>query len=328
MRIKAVALVSSGLDSLLSVKIVHDLGVEVLGLHCSFSFGGSSKINRLSALEDMLRPFGVPLSVIDITEPFMDVMRCPEHGFGSAVNPCIDCHLFMLRAAKKWMEEIGASFVVTGEVVGQRPMSQNKPTLFHIEKHADLRRLILRPLSAKLLPVTIPEENGWVDRDSLYAIGGRGRKPQEELAARMGITEYFQPAGGCILTDPIFAKRVKTFIRCRGQENLTSEVMSLFRHGRHFWIDHRLWIIAGRDEKDNAALASFKEKRWTFAPSDEKGPLVLAEGIRDPSDMAIAAGITARYSKNRVPIVARFENQVQSINAPPVREAFIRENRL
>jgi tRNA-uridine 2-sulfurtransferase len=328
MGIKAVALVSSGLDSLLSVKLVRDQGIEVLGLHCSFAFGASHKTDRRYALEAMLNRIDVQLTVTDITEPFMDILRHPEHGFGSAVNPCIDCHLFMLRRAKEMMEETGASFVVTGEVVGQRPMSQNRPTLFHIEKHAGLQGLILRPLSAKLLPLTLPEEKGWVHRESLHAIGGRGRKAQEALAASLGIFEYFQPAGGCILTDPIYAKRVRAFIRYRGQENLTSEAMSLFRHGRHFWIDRRLWIIAGRDEKDNAALEAFRKKRWAFAPSDEKGPLVLADGVHSRNDLDTAAGITTRYSQNRVPIVAEFENDKQVIDAQPVPEAFIQENRL
>jgi tRNA-specific 2-thiouridylase len=328
MPVKAVALASSGLDSLLSAKIIRDQGIEVLALHCAFSFGEASGILRRQALEKAMDSIGVPLTVIDITEPFMNVMRRPEHGFGSAVNPCIDCHLFMLRTAKKRMEEIGASFVVTGEVVGQRPMSQNRPMLFHIEKHADLRRLIVRPLSAKLLPVTVPEERGWIRRDSMYAIGGRGRKAQVELAAQLGITGYFQPAGGCILTDPIYAKRVKTFIRCRGQENLTSESLSLCRHGRHFWLDGRLWIIAGRDEKDNNALASLAGKKWTFLPVDEKGPLVLADGIRNEADIAAAAGITARYSKNKVPVIARFEGRDRTIEPQPAREAFIEANRL
>jgi len=328
MDIKAVALVSSGLDSLLSAKIVRDQGIDVQGLHCSFSFNFSTGIDRKTALGELLRPMGIPLHVLDITEPYMDVLRNPAHGFGSSVNPCIDCHLFMLQKAKKWMEEIDARFVVTGEVVGQRPMSQNRPTLFHIEKLADLRRLILRPLSAKLLPVTVPEENGWIDREKLYAISGRGRKPQEALALQFGLTDYFQPAGGCILTDPFYAKRIKAFIRFRGQLNLTPEVMNLCRLGRHFWIDGRLWIIAGREEKDNLSLATHRVGKWMFFPEDEKGPVVLADGIRGESDVQLAAGITARYSKNSVAIVASNDGQKGRFQVQPVTEAFIAAHRL
>ncbi len=328
MDIKAVALVSSGLDSLLAAKIVKDQGIHVHGLHCSFSFNFSLGCDRRTALGDLLRPMNIPLHDLDITEPYMEILRNPAHGFGSAVNPCIDCHLFMLRQAKKWMIEYGACFVVTGEVVGQRPMSQNRPTLFHIEKLADLKGLILRPLSAKILPVTQPEENRWVDREKLFAISGRGRKPQEALALRLGITDYFQPAGGCILTDPFYAKRIKAFIRFRGQEKLTSEVMNICRFGRHFWIEGRLWIIAGREERDNISLEPYRAGKWMFFPEDKKGPVVLADGIRGESDMQVAAGITARYSKNPVEIVSSSEGQTRRLSVQPVTETFIEANRL
>jgi hypothetical protein len=205
----------------------------------------------------------------------------------------------MLKEAKKRMEAIGAEFVVTGEVVGQRPMSQNKPTLFHIEKLAGLKRLILRPLSAKVLPVTLPEEKGWVDRERLFGISGRGRKEQEALVNRFGIAEYFQSAGGCILTDPFYAKRIKAFIRFRGQNALTSDVMKLCRFGRHFWVDGRLWVIVGRHEKDNASLEKLASGKWILEAADYEGPTVLAEGLAGSTDLGIIASILARYVNKR-----------------------------
>lgn len=328
MQVKAVALVSSGLDSLLSVKIVRDLGIEVYALHCSFSFDFSPNRDRVTALKEMLSPFGIPLRIMDITESFIPILRNPAHGFGSAVNPCIDCHLFMLLQAKKWMEELGGQFVVTGEVVGQRPMSQNKPTLFHIEKQASLQRRILRPLSAKLLPVTIPEDEEWVDRERLYGISGRGRRPQEALASQLGIRHYFQPAGGCILTDPFYAKRIKAFIQYRGSEKLTSDVMCLCRYGRHFWIDNRIWLVVGRNENDNAALEPYRMNRWIIYPVDEKGPMVLADGIRNEEDLRLAAGITARYCKNPVPMLAVQGSEKKIFSVRPVSDSVLQEYRL
>jgi tRNA-uridine 2-sulfurtransferase len=273
--------------------------VEVEALHCSFEFGFMPGPDRKEIIKGIIDPLGIPLHVLDITDRFMDVLRGPEHGFGSCVNPCIDCHLFMLRRAKIRMEETGADFVVTGEVVGQRPMSQNRPMLFHIEKLAELKGLILRPLSAKALPVTIPEEKGWVDRGKLFGITGRGRKTQEELASRFAITRYFQPAGGCILTDPFYAKRVKTFINRRGQNALNPGVMMLCRFGRHFWLEEGLWVIIGREEKDNASLERLAEGKWIFEAVDVEGPTGIVDGSWDASRARLIASILVRYINKR-----------------------------
>ena len=296
---RAVALMSSGLDSLLSAKIVRDQGIEVDGLHCTFQFGFAPGPSRSEELKLLIEPIGIRLHVLDVTEPYMDILRRPAHGFGSAVNPCIDCHLFMLRQAKALMEKIGADFVVTGEVAGQRPMSQTRPMLFHIEKLAGLKGLILRPLSAKALPVSIPEEKGWIDREALYGVTGRGRKAQEALAARFGFNRYFQPAGGCILTDPYYARRIKAFIRHRGQEALTSRVMLLCRFGRHFWLDGGRWAVVGRDEKDNEALEGLAEGKWIFEAADYQGPTVIADGDWNEAEARRIASILVRYVNKR-----------------------------
>jgi tRNA-specific 2-thiouridylase len=299
--IKAVALVSSGLDSLLAAKIVKDMGIDVQGVCFIFQFDHLEKKFKNGAVESLFQPLGIPITAIDISEEYLPILKNPKHGFGSAVNPCIDCHLYMLKRAKEIMDESGCQFLITGEVVGQRPMSQTKPTLFHMNKVLGFKDLILRPLSAKLLPPTLPENEGWVDRERLYGISGRSRKPQLALTKELGITHFSAPAGGCILTDPNYARRVKAFFEHRGKEDITVEELKLMRVGRHFWPNSHLQVIVGRDESDNLALEPYRKGRWAFYPENDKGPLVLASGIQDEADKEIAAGITARYCSGNDP---------------------------
>ncbi len=294
-KVKAVALISSGLDSLLAAKIVKDSGIDVRGVHFFFQFDSIDKENRQKEVEKTVHPLDIPVSVVDISEDFLDILTNPQHGYGSQVNPCIDCRLYMLRQAQKMMEQIGAQFVITGEVVGQRPMTQQKPTLFHIDKISGLKGRILRPLSAKLLPPTIPEEKGWVDRNKLYGLSGRSRKPQIAMAKEFGISYYSQPGVSCILTDPGYARRVKALFSHRRREDITVEELRLLRPGRHFWLNENLQVVVGRDEQDNLALETFRDGRWVFYPMDRQGPLVLATGINGESDIKLVAGITARY---------------------------------
>ena len=296
--ISAVALMSSGLDSLIAAKIVKDQGIDVHGVCFTFQFDNLAKKQATGALEDLLRPHGIPLTVVDVSEEYLSILLDPDHGYGSGVNPCIDCHLFFLRKAKVMMESMGGQFLVTGEVVGQRPMSQTKPTLFHIDKVSGFKGLILRPLSAKIMPPTIPEEKGWVDRGKLYDISGRSRKRQFELVEEMGITEYNDPAGGCILTEPNYSRRVKAFFKHRGKDAVTVEELKLMRHGRHLWPRDGFQVIVGRDEPDNDALEEYRTGRWAFRAADTmKGPLVIVNGIQDDSDVEVAARITAKYTK-------------------------------
>ena len=296
--IKAVALISSGLDSLLAAKIVIDCGINVHGVCYFFQFDTLAEKKKSGEIEDLIRPLGIPLTIVDFSEEILPVLRNPDHGFGSGVNPCIDCHLTMFQHAKKMMDQIGARFLVTGEVVGQRPMSQTKPTLFHIDKVSGLKGLILRPLSAKLLPVSLAEEKGWVERDKLYGFSGRSRKAQIDLARKLNIPRFNLPAGGCVLTEPNYSRRVKAFFKHRGKDGVTVEELRLLRLGRHFWPKDRLQVVVGRDEKDNRNLEAFKDGRWIFQAADtHKGPITLASGVIDESDREIVAGITARYCK-------------------------------
>ena len=295
-KIKAIALVSTGLDSLLAAKIVKDLGIDVHGVCFLFQFDRLAEKHRSGTIKNLFHPVGIPLDVVDISEDFLPVLLHPQHGYGSGINPCIDCHLFMLQRAAKMMDPIGARFLITGEVVGQRPMSQNKPTLFHIDKVSGLKGLILRPLSAKLLPPTLPEKKGWVNREKLYEISGRSRTQQIDLARRLGITQYNAPAGGCILTDPNFSRRARILFAHRTEKEITVEELKLLRLGRQFWPESHLHVVVGRDEKDNLALEPFRAGRWVFSAADtRKSPLVIAKGVRNKHDLKIIAQITARY---------------------------------
>ena len=297
-KIKAIALMSSGLDSLLAAKIVSDLGIDVHGLTFYFQFDKLAEKQESGEVADLVRPLGIPITIIDMTDAFLPILLDPAHGYGSGVNPCIDCHLYMLSRAKEMMDETGARFLVTGEVVGQRPMSQHKPTLFHIDKVSGLKGLILRPLSAKLMPPTIPEQEGWIDRQKLYDISGRSRKRQIDLAGALGITRFNAPAGGCILTEPNFSRRVKAFFAHRGKDAVTVDELKLMRLGRHFWPGATLHVIVGRDKQDNGALEAYKMGRWLFRAADTvKSPTVLATGIEDEVDLSVVAGITAKYTR-------------------------------
>ncbi len=294
-KVRAIALVSSGLDSMLAAKIVRDQDVDVIGLNCLFRFDPTLPEDSQSAIEKLFDPLGIPILVRDVTDDFLVMALDPPHGYGKGVNPCVDCKIFMLRYAKNLLDELNAQFVITGEVVGQRPMSQMKPMIFHIEKKAGLKGRILRPLTAKCLPPSIPEEMGWVDRGKLYEINGRSRKPQIALAEALGIQQFNQPAGGCILTEPNYAKRAKRLFQKKDKTSITLEDMRLLRLGRHFWTNRDIHIVVGRDETDNNFLESFRKSRWSFETADFEGPLVLAENIQNAEDIEMVAAVTARY---------------------------------
>jgi tRNA-uridine 2-sulfurtransferase len=204
MSIKAISLISGGLDSTLATKVVMDLGVDVLAANfvspfcqCSRKDGCRHEARFVS------EQLNIPLRIVNATDDFLEMLKKPKHGYGSNMNPCIDCRILMLKKSKELMDEVGASFLITGEVLGQRPMSQRRDAMRTIEKEAGVTGLVLRPLSAKLLEPTIPEEKGWVDREKLLDISGRSRKPQMKMAEDFNIKDYPCPAGGCLLTDRV-----------------------------------------------------------------------------------------------------------------------------
>ena len=306
---KALALMSGGLDSALAIRVLMDQGIDVLALHFYTGFCITERKRRMGVLEDddprkfkhdalsTARSIGVPIEVLDISEEYIKMVTKPKHGYGANANPCIDCRVFMLRAAADHLEEFGASFVITGEVLNQRPMSQRRPTLGVIEEEAGLPRLVLRPLSAKLLPSTIPEEQGWVDRGRLLAIEGRSRKPQLELAGQYGITGFAQPAGGCcFLADETYADRFHELMAHKPDHELTQDEVMLLGAGRHFRLSDGVKLIVGRDRLENNLLARYRAGRIFLTCTTVGAPSALVDGPADEGLVRLAAAIVARYS--------------------------------
>jgi tRNA U34 2-thiouridine synthase MnmA/TrmU len=294
---KALALISGGLDSTLAAKLVKEQGIEVIGLNFHTSFGTCEKdaAGQLrNRAEESASSMGIELKTIDISEDFFRMFKNPRYGYGANINPCIDCKILMLRKAKELMEGLDAAFVVTGEVLGQRPMSQHRYALKIIEEESGLKGLVVRPLSARLLGETIPEKEGWVSRDKLLDFSGRSRKPQMALACAHNIKDYPNAAGGCLLTDPEFAKRLKELI---GHQELSMQNVKLLKIGRHFRISERTKLVVGRNEKENEQLVSLAgENDYLFLPTEElAGPTSLGRGIFNEALINLSCRITCRY---------------------------------
>jgi len=296
---KAIALLSGGLDSTIAARVMMEQGVELEALNfmtvfCTCTNRGATCLASQKAVETL----GIPLKVFNVSEEYLDVVKHPQHGYGRNMNPCIDCRIFMLKKAKAYMEESGAVFIVTGEVLGQRPMSQRKDAMHLIEKEAGLEGFILRPLSAKVLPTTIPEKEGWVDRERLLNISGRSRKPQIELADHYGIHDYPCPAGGCLLTDPGFAKRMKDLMVYDPQFSLND--VHLLKMGRHFRFSNGVKLVVGRNEEENQKIQTFAQgEDILLKVSSFPGPLSLLRGKLNEGDIEKAAAITVHYGKGK-----------------------------
>lgn len=247
---KAIALISGGLDSILAARVIKEQGIEVRGVYFKIPFAVANKkrgAKNHPSLERLMQSAGMSFKEIELKEEFLDIVRKPAHGYGSNVNPCIDCKILMLRKAKELMQESGASFIVTGEVLAQRPMSQNRQSLDNIERDAEVKGILLRPLSAKLMQETEVEKNGWVKRDRLLSFNGRSRRPQFDLAEKYGIEGFTDPAGGCLLTVPDFSRRVKDLIKYKA---LTIDNVELLKVGRHFRLSELTKLIIARDESE------------------------------------------------------------------------------
>ncbi|HAR49333.1 hypothetical protein ER57_08830 [Smithella sp. SCADC] len=299
---KAVALLSGGLDSTLAVKMMIDQGVEVTAVHFTSVFCNCSpktagcKMHARQVAEE----FAVPIIVIHKGMDYIKMVENPPHGHGSAMNACIDCRIYMLRKVKEMMPELGASFVITGEVLGQRPMSQQRHTVRLIEKESGLQDLILRPLSAQHFEPTLPEREGIVDRNKLLNISGRGRKPQFELAENPGVTDYPCPAGGCLLTDKVIAARLRDLFDHTSDYNHTDLV--LLTIGRHYRLHPDLKIILGRNQEENERLISLaKDGQRIFEPENFRGPTILAAGRLDEEREADIGAMIAAHSQDTKP---------------------------
>lgn len=294
---RALALFSGGLDSILAVKVIQQQGVDVLALNFTSPFFGCSPILDGEPLAaQYARRYGIPFRSVPLDESFLEMLRHPRHGYGSALNPCIDCKTFMLRCAGGLMEELEADFVITGEVVGQRPMSQRHDTLRVIERDCGLDGLLLRPLSARFLKVTIPEAEGWVRREELPAIKGRGRKDQIRLAAALGVDSYPAPGGGCLLTEDSYIPKVRDVLDHLQQPAVRD--FDLLRTGRHFRLSERCKVIVGRDSSDNEKLlAVIGPGETTLRWMDGASPLVLLVGEPTEVDLLQAGRLLLRYTK-------------------------------
>lgn len=267
---KALVLLSGGLDSILAVKLLLEQGITVEAVNFRTNFCGPSKARPAAEM------LGVPLREVNIREEFLEVLKKPKHGYGAGLNPCIDCHALMLKKAGEIMWLEGFDFIATGEVLGERPMSQHKQALDIVEKDADLKGYLLRPLSARLLEPTLAEQEGLVDREKLLDISGRSRKTQMALAKQYNIKEYPSPAGGCALTQKDFASRLKELMD--NKPDFTPEDVDLVAIGRHFWISDNQ-IILGRNQEENEILVSVAKSGDTLiVPENFPGPTALARG--------------------------------------------------
>ncbi|UCF83962.1 MAG: tRNA 4-thiouridine(8) synthase ThiI, partial [Desulfobacteraceae bacterium] len=237
----------------------------------------------------------LPLIVVDITKRHLDMIKHPKHGYGSNMNPCIDCHALMFKIAGEILEKEGADFILTGEVLGQRPMSQNKKALAQIANESGLGGLLLRPLSAKRLPVTILEEKGWVKRELLMDFQGRSRKPQMELARTLNIEGYPSPAGGCLLTEKVFSRRLRDLFSSQSNQDLRE--IELLKLGRHFRISPHAKLVVGRNEGENKKIRTLSgQNDLILISASVPGPTVLLSGSFSNASLELAAAITASYS--------------------------------
>lgn len=309
---KAVALISGGLDSMLAAKVVMEQGVVVEGVnfYTGFCVEGHTHAIRKRHQDRPKRnnalwvanQLGIKLHVVDVVDEYKDTVLNPKHGYGKNLNPCLDCKIFMVRKA---MDIVGFhgerfDFAVTGEVIGQRPKSQRKETLPIIAKESGVEDRLLRPLSAKNLPETLPEREGWVKRDKLFGFSGRTRKPQMELAKLFGIEDYSQPAGGCcFLTDETYSNKLKDLWTARQDRNYDLDDIMLLKIGRHIRPQRSFKLVIAREEGESKFLQGYRKRFTSLREISKRGPLALIDGKTNLDDVQLAARIVARYGQSR-----------------------------
>ncbi|MCG6893919.1 MAG: tRNA 4-thiouridine(8) synthase ThiI [Desulfobacteraceae bacterium] len=289
--VRALGLCSGGLDSMVAAMVLRKQGIDVHWITFETPFFGAGKARKAA------RMLGVPLTVEDITPRYLQMLRNPPCGYGKNMNPCMDCHALMFRLAGEKMRSVGCDFLFSGEVLGQRPMSQTKPSLRYVEKHSGQQGWILRPLSAARLPETIPEQMGLVDRSRLLGLSGRSRKPQMELARQLGITEYPAPAGGCLLTDKGYSARLRDLFE--HTERCSENELHLLKHGRHFRLDDRTKAVVGRTRKDNEKILTHVDpgRDAVLNLRDFPGPVVVVPRPVGSDALQWAAALCAGYGK-------------------------------
>ena len=332
-QIRAVSLISGGLDSLLSTKLLLDQGIHVEGINffTGFCVEGhthairkqkSDKPKRNNALW-VAEQLGIKLHIIDVIEEYRDVLLNPKHGYGKNMNPCLDCKGFMVKKAKQWMEENEFDFIITGEVMGQRPMSQRKETMPIVQSESGANDLLLRPLCAKHLPPTKAEIEGWVDREKLLDFSGRTRKPPMALAKEYGFEDYATPAGGCcFLTDKQYSDKLVDMWQARGNRDYQLDDLMMLKVGRHIRPNKRFKMIIAREEGEVKFLEGYRNQYANLYSTSCNGPIALIDGEPNQEDIKIAAKILARYSQGRdedlVDVEVKLEaGVVQQLSAKP-----------
>lgn len=309
-RRRAAALVSGGLDSMLAVRVVQDQGIHVEGLNFYTGFcveGHTQAIRRQDQAKQkrnnalwVADQLGIRLHILDVVEDYKDVVLNPRHGYGANLNPCLDCKVFMVRKAREWMEARGFDFLVTGEVLGQRPMSQRRETLPIVQDESGIGDLLLRPLSARRLPPTRPEREGWVDRSRLLDFHGRSRKPQMALAAHYGFEDYAQPAGGCcFLTNEQYAVKLADLWQSRGERRYELDDIILLKVGRHLRPAPHFKLIVAREEGEANFLHGYRKEHIALRSVSHTGPYALIDGEPTAADLVLAARLVARYGHGR-----------------------------
>ena len=274
---------------MLAAEAIRAQGIDVLALFFETPFFGPAKARKSARAMDLR------LKVVNITRRHLEVVRHPKSGYGSAMNPCVDCHALMFRIAGEMLESEGATFVFTGEVLGQRPMSQTRGSLNRVANESGLHGLLVRPLSAKRLPPTIPEKNGWIQRDQLFDFQGRSRKPQMEMAKRLNISGYPLPGGGCLLTEKGFSRRLKDLLTDRS--DVKTRELELLKTGRHFRIGPHTKLVVGRNKEENETIQALAGEQDIILKSvSVPGPTVLLSGKLSGKSLDMAAAITAAYS--------------------------------
>lgn len=307
---KAVALISGGLDSLLAAKVIQEQGVHVEGINFFTGFcveghthairkKDKAKPKRNNALW-VAEQLDMKLHIVDVIEEYKSVLYNPKHGYGANMNPCLDCKVFMVSKAKQWIEENGFDFIITGEVIGQRPMSQRKDTMPVVSKESGADDLLLRPLCAKNLPETMPERAGWINRDELFDFSGRTRKPQMALAEKYGFKDYATPAGGCcFLTDKSYSEKLVDLWKFRGNKEYELDDIMLLKVGRHIRPGGSYKLIVAREEGESRFLQGYKKGFTWLQVTSHGGPLTLVEGDISEADLPFAARLVARFSQGR-----------------------------
>ena len=295
---------------MLAAKVVLEQGMRVEGLNffTGFCVEGHTHATRN---RDRARPkrnnalwvaeqLGIKLHFVDVVEEYKSVVLAPKHGYGANLNPCLDCKSFMVGRANEWRRERGFDFVITGEVVGQRPMSQRRDTMPVVARESGAGDRLLRPLCARRLEPTLPEREGWIDRERLHDFHGRSRKPQMALAAQFGFTDYAQPAGGCcFLTNPQYASKLADLWESRGRRDYDLDDIMLLKVGRHLRPRSHFKVIIAREEGENRYLNGYRKRFTHLRTVSHEGPLTLVDGARGDGDLLLVARMTARFSQGR-----------------------------